>query len=229
MATVVNLMRQQRRGIFVAIENEKYAPDEFQWEEFQDGSVTAQKLIHLPTRAYFLFTLELQFGADPRPLCEWSPGEGEPVQRANASVWESQRDYVYEWLRNIRQEFYDPDPWDSVSPLTTADANDEAFFSPEERADLSLKLREILDYIAEQRELSADEKREVEVRFVLPLEDAAAKLKRGQWKLMFYGALINEGVHIGFSTPVWAQIAHLAVQTVSHFFGAPLPALPTAI
>lgn len=221
-------MRQQRRGIYQAIESEKFDPSDFKWQTVHDESanIESPELVHLPTDAHFHFSVEISIVGDDREFCEWSPGDGIPAERAYGAAWDDQRDHVYQWLRNIRREFYDPDPWDSIAPIAGSHAGDASHFNPDERAEVSTRLREILDYIGELRELSEAEKQEVEERFVVPLEDASGRVTRGQWKLMFYGALVTEGVHVGFSSPIWQQIAHFAVQSVAHLFGVPLPALP---
>jgi hypothetical protein len=225
----ISLMRQQRRDIFGVVEAERFDPNEFGWVETVEGGaipIHGVKLVHNPTGSYFEFTSELEWDSS-KQIMKWSPGKDAQTDKSSVQSWSAQLDRVTEWLRSIRAEFYDPDPWDALPDLTTSGAaSDTTFFSEDERTALSQRLREIAVFIGEQRGLSEPEQEEVEYRFVLPLEDASSKVTRGQWKLMFYGALVTEGVHMGFASPLWGVIARTAAQSITHFFGIPLPELP---
>jgi hypothetical protein len=225
-------MRQQRNVIFRAINDAGFDTAEFVWETSANeaSDVVGHQLRHVPTGSYFLFT------ADPgewepggwQEMTEWSPGAAQQSVRTHRGSWEEQLDRVQGWLANIKGEFYDPDLWEEAAGALGEGADEGGFFSPDERAELSTQLREIANHMAEQRGLSGEERAALEVRFVLPLEEASGKLPRGQWKTLLVGALITEGVRIGLESHAMQELFNFTVQALGHLFGGGMPQLPIA-
>jgi hypothetical protein len=231
MPHTVELMRQQKNAIFRAIEEAGFEVSEFRWEEtvVEPGSVLSPKVTHIPTDSYFLFTAAMQrWDTGMSDVSEWAPGNASPNERITERSWDTRIEHVQEWLDNIRREYFDPDLWEQAAATLSGESNEAAFFAPEERAEISMQLREIAAMMGERQGLSPDDRKVLEVRFVAPLEDASGKLPRGAWKLLLLGALINEGVRLGMRAETLQQVVIFAGQVLGHLFGGGMPQLPVA-
>jgi hypothetical protein len=223
MGLIVTLMQQQRNRIFKLIEYSGLDPRDFRLEQVKDQNNQFPKVTHVSTGAYFLFGFN-----DDRDLdrSEWAPGHNTAEDEAPARTWDDRETQLNQWLGNVKREYYEPDLWQqSAAAFGGESADDNTLFSSDERVEISEQLRKVLDYIVEQRELSASERERLEISFVLPLEDASGKLTRGQFKLILVGALINTGVQIGLHSEGLQDLMGFAYQALGHLFGG-LPQLP---
>jgi hypothetical protein len=223
MGITVTLMRQQRNSIFKMIEFAGLDPNDFRLEQVKDGNSEFPQVTHVPTESFFLFGMN---DWNDMETSTWSPGRNADEDSGVASDWEKRSEQMRGWLTNIKREYYEPDLWEQSAAAFAGDtAADRTPFTTDEQAEISEQLRKILDYIAEQRELPEPEQKQLEVRFVLPLEDASRKLTRGQFKWILVGALVNEGVRVGFHSEALRDLFTFAAQALGHLFGT-LPQLP---
>jgi hypothetical protein len=167
----------------------------------------------------------LRAASDPWPslLCSWTPGDAGFLDRVSVSSWEEALPHFEHWLDHLKAA-HEPDLWAQVR----AGAGDDAsgHFTLAERVELSSALSLIAERLADLAQLSAQRRQTFVIEFSQPLEDASTKLVRGQWKLMFYGALISKAVDLGLNLHVIGDVGAFAMNLIGHLFGRGLPELP---
>ena len=146
-------VRKLRNGVFDALRNSTFAPNDFEWTE-SAGTSTVRTLVHKPTNAQFDFT----DGTFKRP--EGSAGEDRwegfeqretrwPEAKANFESWLS---LISSWLREVDDFHNTPDLWETVQEeehiISAADnQTDNSPFTVEEQMYIAGQLTELKRYI----------------------------------------------------------------------------------
>jgi hypothetical protein len=240
---VVWITRERKNQLFGAIGRAGLNVAEFEYlqGDVEDSYRQLSGLVmHTPSERWFRFEHRamrpvdaavfhasrlLRASADPWPslTCSWTPGDAGFLDRVSVASWEEAVPHFEHWLEHLKAA-HEPDLWAQVRAGAADDAS--GYFTLAERVELSGALRRIAERLADLAHLSAQGRETFVDEFSQPLEQASTKLTRGQWKLMFYGALISKAVDLGLNLHVIGDVGAFAMQLVGHLFGRDLPELP---
>lgn len=114
------------------------------------------------------------------------------------------------------------------TPIASADSQadqDNAPFSPAERAEIIQQLRSIRDSVRANFRLSAKQLATIDKRLE-EAEEASKRLGRKDWKSMFYGIIfglmVNDAIPPDVAQHIFIGVAH----GIAHLFGGGLPPGP---
>lgn len=222
----IYLLGSHKTEIASAISKRGLLPQEFSWEQRRSsGYGTVEALVHRPTQYYCVFD-----GDSGNRYCTFSPGNDAVVNaRGSVSSWNEQRQWVINWVDNVKREIEAPDPWsatfsDAIPSGAYQWEVDNSPFTEAERREISTTLRELEKNLLARYELSERDKKLISARFSY-LEEATKRQGRKDW----IHTAIGVAVTIGFSFLTSPQLAKDVLTVVSRlsqtFFGGAFPQL----
>jgi hypothetical protein len=125
------------------------------------------------------------------------------------------------WLSTIEQEHTTPDLWASITAgkeLLQGDPEDRGGFSRSERKQLSQALRQIEEFIVGQTGAIGPQRDDI-AESINHLDDAASRLTKKDWKILFVGGLISLLIAIGSNPSVFRATLQFAATHVMPLLG----------
>jgi hypothetical protein len=181
------------------------------------------RISHEPTQSFILFNGP---GPDSSYAVRRKLGD-DPQTTLKANDFGHLRRIVQAWARAVVNWQGIPDLWTVMAGGVLPEANENNPFSQQERDEIANRLDEIKHYAGEQFELTAEQMRATEESLDY-LKDAAERVGRKDWRVMFYGAFVSLGLEHAVSSGVVETMLRLAVQGLGHIFGAASPPMITA-
>jgi hypothetical protein len=171
--------------------------------------VQVSRVVHKFSGYYYQFEYhrELNYG--------WfSPGVNFPIEHAGAASWSVQIQYVNAWLKKLKRELEEPDLWEAIAnekvlSEISVEQNENIPFSIEEIHRIQESLNEIKQYLIPSQPFSAEQLKYLDARFDY-LDDAATRLGRKDWIVIFVGSLTNIIVGLALTPSIARELFHIA-------------------
>lgn len=135
---------------------------------------------------------------------------------------------VERWLDDLKRDLETPDPWAELLRKgemlegSADEAVENTPFTPEEQAEIVKLLREIKKYSKKTYSLSEESLLTLEKRLDY-LEEAASRVGRKDWVLLFLGTLFTLVVTTVLPPEAVRGVLAILGTTIGHLFGHTIP------
>jgi hypothetical protein len=165
------LLRTQKNEILQKITKFELNPSDFTFDEIERKEIRCivSKLVHKPTRFYFIFAFNFVY-PDQRMIEYFPMGDG---KKKVDSTYEMSNvmDYVVGWLRVVKREIEAPDLWATIIDekklfeiASTPNLGND-LLNPEQQKYISEKLEEVKNHLIKIKEFNIEQRRFIEDRF----------------------------------------------------------------
>jgi hypothetical protein len=233
---IKGLLPSQIAELGKAIARAKLNAREFEPDEFDDFSYAGYSpvptLRHTPTRSWFGFARYYAMGR--RASVEeygfragLAPGKESPFEERGPLDWNGTLAAFQEWLTYVQREAGTVDFLEAFeaerATIAAVDSEaDDLPFTPDEQQHIAPQLDAIEEEIVEAVRPNAEFETFVRAEFTF-LRAELGKMRRGQWRKLFYGTLINFAAR----AMVPPEIVRKALEAAKDFFvDHVLPLLP---
>jgi len=220
MQDIPFFVKEQRNNVFEGLIEANLSPAECNFTVTDDWAL----LEHVASGSFLTFHTAI----DGRNLT-WRIGEAARVERI--FTYDEIKHTVTAWAQGVLRDINMPDLWMDFhdSRQFLSQANQKTFsntpFSPEEQAQIARHLKQIGEYIKTTYDLSSEQMSRIETKLD-EAEDAAQRIGRKDWLLMFLGILFTLIV-TGLVPPTAVeQILSTSLHAMRYLFGGGGNSLP---
>ena len=228
------LTKDQKNGLLAAIRaNGKFEPADF--------SVVARpglaRVTHQPTKSVFDIrsSSERGFYGNSTVGDALDGRYGDPDNKYGDELgresWPEVIRLFMRWLKNVTLESETPDMWEDLRrgslflDEAVQEVADNTPFTGAEQAQIAVQLKDIKEYVAESRTLSAGQAARLDARFD-EAEEASRRLGRKDWILLLGGALFSLVLSAVAPPEVMQHVLIMTEQGLGHLFGGSPPQIP---
>lgn len=208
------LPKLKANQVYEAIEKAGLSPDDFHWDD--DGDDT--RLRHRPSVAYFVFG-----GNASKYVVRYAAGD-QPVWKLEKHSWQAVMTSVESWLWDVKRDADTPDLWAELRGRTQLldGVWDEAFdnrrFTPDEQGEIAKQLSEFREYVQSAHPPSEQQLADLDAKLDY-LVDAATRLGRKDWLIIFVGAIVAWLVASALQSDAAGQIFEALMSGIAQLLG----------
>jgi hypothetical protein len=212
------ILPSQKNEILRLLTEQGFSLTEFQWEEGpvpgEDGRLPI-KVIHHPSGFFCGFSAERSGSGKPYTQIEYSPSDEGFIKRESVNSAYAWSMVVGKWVDILRKEIDTPDLWATISSgnsslmQATTTASENTPFTAQELVQVVLFLGKIRAHIQTNSGLSPD-KLNIVVEKLSYLEQAANRLGRKDWQILFLGVLTTMAMQGGMTKNVFHELFSVA-------------------
>jgi hypothetical protein len=225
MPAFSHLAKFKKNQVFKAIESAGLNPNDFKFED-KDAEV---RLKHRWSESHFIF------GGDAGHYIGSYVAGDLPDWPYEVYSWEAVITRVSGWLTDVKLDLDTPDLWAEMQGAaellggTSGEANENAPFTPEERKEIELRLREVEQGVKEAYLLSAEQIQILDAKINYLIE-ATGRLGRTDWHGVFVSVILGYVLQAALPpesarSMFWTFMKLLRI--IGHLFGHGFPELPT--
>jgi hypothetical protein len=204
----------QRNTIFEAVVAGGLDPVECTFDYDDAGG----RITHAPSGSFFLLE------GDPGHYTATAVvGEG-PQWPSESFSWTNVEERVRRWAEEVKRDIDTPDLWAELQRepkiLQAAGYEDveNTTFTSDERAEIAAQLRQIKEYVKETYSLPDAQVLALEAKLD-DIEEAAGRIGRKDWLLLFYGVMFTVIVTGLLPREVVQKILAMALHGLAHLLG----------
>ncbi len=219
------LLKSQKNEIFTLIKDIGLNPANFKWEVVSNSINTFQnvsQLEYIDTQYYFKFDHIVE-----GHYAMFSPGFSEAVSEGQAISWDSQIEYVKEWLDRLKIEVEEPDLWELMSEQKELNifVSDNIVVGESIQIDdhdrIENNLNELKEYLLKFGNVNISNQKIIMERLEY-LNESSKRVNKKEWTLMLGGTLLSIIVDILRNPVVIREFITLANKLFSWLSGTPL-------
>jgi hypothetical protein len=222
-----SIMKSQKDSVFGLIQRHGMSPEEFEWAEVDSmvlpsAGVRVSRIAHKPSGYFFQFDR----GVTNSFYCYFSPGSNSQVEGSPAMSWDDQIQLVDFWLRYLAREIESPDFWTTIASekaLSKASNNqtENTAFSAEEVHKIHESLDEIKKSLISLQSFSPEQRQYLDNNFDY-LKNAAKRMGRKDWMILFVGQLFNTALMLALNPSIAQNLFRIAGTIFKWLTGNPL-------